>query len=676
MYSGNLIMKSLLIGILLTLFTSSVWAQNIQWAFKVLEYSTQETSTKYSSKQILGKPNVFPGSGQSRTAWQSKGGRKDDFIKVGFLNPMKAKQIVIAETFHPGYISKVYIYDADGKEYEAASFVPADAKVPSRLLQVNVATFDFYIFAVKIEVKAPSNITFGIDAIGITETPGLIKLKMSKADIIKSNMVSVKLDSNVNSIYPERGPLVSPDGKTLYFSRSFDPENIGGKKDREDIWYSEWDSKKNKWSKAKNMGDTLNNSDPNFINSISPDGNSLFLGNTYGQDGRSEDGVSISKRTSSGWSFPKTLNIDQLDNKSAKANYFLSSSMKTIVLSIEQKNDTYGDRDLYVSFMVSDSTWSKPLNLGKTVNTIGTESGPFLASDDRTLYYSSDGLSGYGGADIYVTRRLDDTWQKWSEPENLGPVVNSSFDESFFSLSASGKKVFYTSTGDTDGDFDIRTISLAPMLSPLPVVLISGRVLDSKTKTPLSGVKIFFENLEDGKEMGIAISSPNTGKYQIILPSGSNYGYLAAKTGYLSSSENVDLKKLAGYSEYKKDLYLSPIEVGQSIAINNLFFDTDKFDLRKESFPELNRICQLLKNSSTLVIEISGHTDSKGSIKHNDLLSYNRAKAVVSYLEKNSGVDKTRIPLYYYGETKPVANNATAKGRQLNRRVALKIIAK
>jgi len=504
----------------------------------------------------------------------------------------------------------------------------------------------------------------------------LIKLKMSKADIIKSNMVSLKLDANVNSIYPEHGPIVSPDGKTLYFSRSFDPNNIGGKKDHEDIWYSEWDSKKNNWTKAKNMGDPLNNSVPNFINSVSPDGNSLFLGNTYSEDGQSEDGASISKRTSSGWSFPKTLNIDQLNNKSVRANYFLSNSMKTIVLSIEQKNDTYGDRDLYVSFMISDSIWSKPLNLGKKINTIGTEAGPFLASDNSTLYFSSDGLGGYGGTDIYVTRRLDDTWQKWSDPENLGPVVNGSFDESFFSLSASGKKVYYTSTGEKEGDFDIRTVSLAPMLSPLPVVLISGRVLDSKTKTPLSGVKIFFENLEDGKELGIAVSSPTTGKYQIILPSGSNYGYLAEKTGYLSSSENVNLKKLTGYSEYKKDLYLSPIEVGQSIAINNLFFDFDKFDLKKESFPELNRICQLLKNSSTLAIEISGHTDNKGSIIYNDLLSYNRAKAVVSYLAKNSGVDQTRISLYYYGETKPAANNATAKGRQKNRRVAIKVIAK
>lgn len=676
MNSENPIPKRFIIGILMMLFSTSVWAQNIQWAFKVLEYSTEETSTRYSSKQILGKPNVFPGSGERITAWQSKGNRKEEFIKVGFLTPLKAKQIVIAETFHPGYISKVFIYDADGREFEAATFVPADARVASRLLQVDLSTFGFFVFAVKIEVKPPSNIPFGIDAIGITETTGPIKLKMSKADIIKSTMVSVKLDSNVNSEFPERGPIVSPDGKTLYFSRSFDASNIGGKKDHEDIWYSEWDSKKNNWTKARNIGEPLNNADPNFINSISPDGNILFLGNAYIPDGQSEDGASISKRTSTGWAFPQTINIDQLNNKSKRANYFLSNSMKTIVLSIDQKNDSYGDRDLYVSFMVSDSVWSKPLNLGKQINTIGTEEGPFLASDNRTLYFSSDGLGGYGGTDIYVTRRLDETWQKWSEPENLGPVVNGSFDESFFSLSASGKKVFYTSAGDLEGDFDIRTISLAPMLSPLPVVLISGQVLDSKTKKPLSGVKIFFENLEDGKELGIAVSSPETGKYQIILPAGTHYGYLAEKSGYLSRSENVDLRKLAEYSEYKRDLYLTPIEVGQSLAINNLFFDTDKFELRKESFPELNRICQLLKYRPTLIIEISGHTDNTGSMQHNDVLSYNRAKAVVAYIEKNAGVDKTRVPLYYYGETRPVAKNATAKGRQQNRRVAMKVVAK
>lgn len=667
--------KTLLAGILLFAILP-IWAQNVQWAFKILDFSSQETSQEYSSKQLLGKPNVFPASGERITAWQPKGNKNTEFVKVGFITPIKAKQIVIAETFHPGFISNVYVYDLDGKEYEAASFKPRSVNLPSRLLQINVSQFNFFIVAVKIVVKPEKKIPIAIDAIGITTSTKPVEIKITKNDLIKSNMVAKRLGPNVNSPYPEHGPLISPDGKTLYYSRRFDPGNAGGVTDKEDIWYSNWDDKINGWDAAKNMGSPMNNTVPNFVNSISPDGNTLLLGNSYFPNGTSGDGVSICHKTSNGWTFPKKLNITDLNNVNEKANYYMSNTMKSIVMSIQQKGDNLGDRDLYVTFLVSDSIWTKPLNLGKTLNTIGTEAGPFLAADDRTLYFTSDGFGGYGGSDIYVTRRLDETWQKWSEPENLGPVINTSYDESFFSLSASGKKVYFTSTGATAGDYDIYTVNLAKSIRPLPVALITGRVLNSKTNEPIIGAKIIFENLSTGAEVGIARSNPVSGNYQIVLPSGSKYGYLAEKSGFISVHANIDLEQMPEYSEIYKDLYISPIEEGESSAINNIFFESDKYELKKESFTELNRLAKLLKNSPTLKIEIAGHTDNLGSEAYNDLLSYNRANAVVTYLVKESGVDKSRVSQHNYGESMPVANNSTSEGRHLNRRVEVKILVK
>jgi outer membrane protein OmpA-like peptidoglycan-associated protein len=424
------------------------------------------------------------------------------------------------------------------------------------------------------------------------------------------------------------------------------------------------------------MGAPLNNDGPNFVNSISPDGNTILLGNSYLPDGEMEDGVSVSRRTESGWSAPERLQIeDESINKRKMANYFQSNSQKILLISNDRKNDSFGDRDLYVSFLKPDGTWSKPLNLGKNINTKGTEAAPFLAADDKTLYFTSDGLDGYGGSDIYMSRRLDETWQKWSVPENLGPVVNGSYDESFFTLSASGNQVYFTSQGEKEDDVDMYKLVLPPSLKPLPVMLVFGRVLNSKTKEAVPGVKIFFEDLATGKEVGIASSSYNSAHYQLVLPSGSKYGYLAEKEGYISVNSNIDLSNMAGYTEYRTDLYITPIESGQAIVINNVFFDFDKYELKKESFLELDRLVILLKKNSAMQIEISANTDNAGSEAYNDNLSIKRAESIRNYLLLKSGIDNKRILMKHYGETRPVATNATEKGRQLNRRVEFTILA-
>ncbi len=669
-------MKQIVLFFLLIIVNASLKAQEVQWAFNVLEYSSQMGSRQYSSTQALGMPNAMPLGKSNINAWETKG-NAEEYIKVGFLTPMKPKQIVVVESFHPGYISKVFVYDADGKEHEVMSYVTKGISASSRTLQIITPSVDYYILAVKIFFRCEKDVPIAIDAIGISESAKPYKPKVGTNDFVKSTIVVTKLDTTVNSKYTELGPLVSPDGKTLYFSRRGDPNDQGGRFDKEDIWYAEWDAAKKNWGEAKNMGEPLNNKEPNFISSISPDGNTIVLGNSYLGDGDMADGVSISRKTATGWSFPQRLIIeDDEKNISKRADYFLSNSQKILLISNNRKGDSNGDRDLYVSFPKGDSSWTKPLNLGTTINTKGAEAAPFLASDDKTLYFTSSGLAGYGGSDIYMTRRLDETWQKWSEPENLGPIVNTSFNESFFTISASGDQVFFTSQSSSDRDLDMYTLTLPKVLKPMPVMLVKGRVLNSKTKEPIAGVKIFFEDLNTGLETGIANSSAGSGTYQIVLPSGKNYGYLAQKEGFISINSNVDLTAMPNFKEYQQDLYLTPIEVGETVVINNIFFDFDKYDLRKESFPELNRLVKLLKNSSTMSIEISSNTDNVGTEQYNEVLSQKRAQSVLNYLIAQSGIDKSRIVLKSYGETNPAASNATAKGRQLNRRVQFKILTK
>ncbi|MBA3680627.1 MAG: OmpA family protein [Bacteroidetes bacterium] len=652
-------------------------AQTLQWAYKVVDHSSQVGTKEYSSKQVLGRPNVLPRSGKNANAWEPKGsGEKTEFIKVSFLTPMKAKYILVAESNHPGYISRVIAYDSLDHEKEVVSYAFKKGLSGSRLLNIDASAIDFKIASVKVIFQSIKDVPVAIDAIGLLESDKPMEIKLSESDIVKSGMIATKLTGGVNSAYPEMGPLVSPDGNTLYFSRYRDPANVGGKDDDEDIWYAEWDNKANTWGPAKNIGEPLNNKFPNFINSISPDGNTILLGNAYSVDGSMRQGVSMSHRTPTGWSFPQTIQIDDDFNNSEFVAYYLSNSQKYLLMAKEIKKDTYGKLDIYVSTMKEDSTWTKPLNLGHQVNSRGTESAPFLAADDRTLYYTSDGLTGYGGSDVYMTRRLDDTWTNWSIPENLGPKVNTSHDESFFTVSASGNKVYFTTESETAGDYDLYSLALVKNLKPTPVVLVKGKVINSKTNQPVADVRIFFENLADGKEAGIAVSNPVTGEYAIVLPSGANYGYLAEKKDYISVNSNIDLSKLPEYKEMTQDLYITPLEAGQSISINNIFFDFDKSELKKESFYELDRLVKLFKGYPAMQVEISGHTDNVGPKKYNDQLAHKRAEAVAKYIKNKLGSSEAQVTLKSYGETQPAASNATAKGRQLNRRVEFKVISK
>ena len=299
---------------------------------------------------------------------------------------------------------------------------------------------------------------------------------------------------------------------------------------------------------------------------------------------------------------------------------------------------------------------------------------PYLASDGETLYFSSDRPGGVGDNDIWKTRRLDKTWQKWSDPVNLGSPINTPEWDAFFTLDAGGEYAYMTTGLDTYGASDIVKIKLLEREKPDPVVLVSGNVYNAKTKQPLSA-SLVYETLPDGVEAGNAVSNPSDGAFKIVLPYNRNYSIRASADHFFAISENLNLDSLikAGYKEIHKDLYLVPIEIGQVIRLNNVFFDFDKWDLRPESYIELNRVVKLLAENPAIEIEMAAHTDSRGSDEYNFKLSDNRAKSVMDYII-SKGIPVNRITSHGYGETKPVSTNDTDDGRQLNRRVEFTIL--
>jgi len=477
------------------------------------------------------------------------------------------------------------------------------------------------------------------------------------------------LGPNVNTKYSEVGPIISPDGKTLYLCRKDHPQNKGGGED--DIWFSTLNTD-GTWSVAVNMGSPLNNERNNFIESISPDGNTILLGNIYNYfDGSMGPGCSMSHRSRGGWAFPKPQKIEKYENRNDYVSYYLSSDGKVLLMSIEIKKG-FGDRDIYVSFRTGNNAWSRPINLGPSINTKESDGTMFLAADGVTLYFSTSGHGGLGSSDIWMTKRLDDTWTNWSKLVNMGPKINSSGWDSYFTIPASGEYAYFVSSRSGEGEEDVFRIKLPTAAKPDPVVLISGRVLNAKTNEPVKA-DIFYETLPNGTEAGLARSEPDKGEYKIVLPYGKKYGFRAKAKGFYAVNEFIDASDLKEYKEISRNLYLAPIEKDQVIRLNNIFFEFGKSVLKSESFPELDRVVKLLNDNPTIEIELSGHTDNVGSDDANLTLSQNRAEAVVDYLT-GKGIKKGRIIAKGYGESASVSTNDTEEGRQLNRRVEFKIL--
>jgi len=420
----------------------------------------------------------------------------------------------------------------------------------------------------------------------------------------------INLGPAVNTQYSELFPVVTPDGTVLYFTRKSSPDNTGYKEkhDDEDIWYS-LKQADGTWSVAKKLEGPLNTATYDGVRAVNNAGTHLYLQNIYRSDGSRAKGFSISERNESGiWSYPTALDIADYSNDTNTAMMTVSNSEKVIVFSLLRKRDSKGKRDLYVSFRTGQYKWTKP-KLISELSTAGDEISPFIAYDDRTMYFSTDGLGGYGGHDLFVTHRLDSTWLHWSKPANMGKVINTPSFDAYFMVTAQGDTAYFSSTHLTSvrgfGKSDIWKIGMEAWQRP-----------------------------------------------GFDLPSGVSPTAEKEKPNY-NIPEGVDL-------------------TGTIFRLENVFFDVDKYSLRTESQQTLDRLVTLMKQHPAMEIEVQGHTDADASSQHNLELSKNRANAVREYLVQH-GIDGSRVEATGYGETQPIASNNTQEGKQLNRRVMVLI---
>lgn len=658
--------------------------ERVVWADRVLSVSSEQSPYQYAASQATYQPNVYPGSGSNANAWRPKFPDKQEFIIVEFGQSMRAQQIAIAETENPGAVHKVYAYDERDNEYLLLDIKPRKVGLDSRMLNLFFPQTDYEIAYIKVELACAEVTGFNsIDAIGISNSNVPIKVLINISSNVNNKAEAEKLGTNVNSSYKENSPLLAPDGKTLYFTRQYHPENVGGVEDSEDIWFSKLDEKTGMWLPAENIGPPLNTAGPNFVSTIIQKDNDelLLLGNQYGKNGKMYAGVSMTKKSGDSWTTPENLSITNDYNYSVKSDYYMNTKADALLMAVE-RDDTFGDRDLYVSFK-SGNSWTEPLNLGAGINTISEERAPFLSADSKKLYFSSAGYSGYGGSDVYVSRRMDNSWTSWSEPENLGAAVNTPEDDIYINIPTSGENLFFTRSG-TNENTDVYKLKKSdffiedkveeeeePTVAALPKLKISGKVIDTKTGQPIQA-RIRIERLPDGMTIG-SVETKEKGDYNFNVISGARYALIAERDGYLSVSENFDFNDVKESKAVIQDLKMVPVEKGSAIALNSIFFDFAKAVLRTASYSELDRVLTFLKENPDKKVEVAGHTDSKGADDYNKALSTARANAVYKYLLEN-GVNSENIQSKGYGESSPVADNDTPQNRSKNRRVEFKIL--
>jgi outer membrane protein OmpA-like peptidoglycan-associated protein len=665
--------------ILLLLFLAAALctqAQEVQWAEKVVavssEYKQPNDEYQFRASQVLGKPNSAPFGVFAPTAWSSVrlNNSIEEFIHVSFAKAIAVKQVAVVESFNAGAITAVYAYDErNNPNLIYKNPVPATRKPGVFSIQLPEKT-DYKVKAIKVVLNPSAVKGYNqIDAIGISDSDAPIEASIVLGKNVQIEAKPERLSNAVNSPHQEIAPVISPDGKTLYFTRDRHPQNIpdtqkGQKLYKQDVWYSQVDAN-GEFMEAVNIGPPINNAGHNSVLSISADGNTLLLNNYYAPNGELLGALSISKRQGDKWGQPDSISIEGYKNLSPYSEFCFAPDGKALIIAIHQEKDTYGGKDLYVSFPRGNNRWSKPMNLGRVVNTASDEVSPFLAADGKSLYYASAGFNGYGKHDVYVTRRLDNTWLNWTEPQNLGPEINSPNWEAYFSIAADGKYAYYAS------NMDIYRIKLADPNKPDPVALLKGTVIDQKSQKPIKANVVIVE--AGAKDSRNTESNEESGEYKNILPLGKKYDIFVEAKGYFPAQGDFDVSSRKEYTEVVRDFQLIPFERGQTVRLDHIYFGRGSADLLIESFPELDKLAGMMKENPTVSILLEGHTEIYGNKKSLVKLSESRVAAVKRYLV-SKGIDAKRVKYKGYGPNKPLTMQDTEEARQLNRRVEVKVL--
>lgn len=477
---------------------------------------------------------------------------------------------------------------------------------------------------------------------------------------------SVKLPSNINRFPLQYFPSTTADQRFLIFTA-----RIGHRPEQdENIFISE--KKEGEWQTPVSISESINSPANEGAVTISGDGRTLVFTSCSRPDSYGDCDLYISFRTGNEWSKPKNMGTT-VNSKAWDSQPSLSADGRTLYFS-SMRGGGIGKEDIWVTKQDEDGTWQQPRNMGETVNSKGRDLAPFIHVSGATLYFVSDGHKGLGGLDVFMTNLTGQ--QQWQAPENLGYPLNTHADESSLYITPDNKLGFYARSMTTDaGATTVQLYSLevpAAWKTNSKSTYAQGRVFGADTKKPLAATIQLYDIVLDSLVQQVQ-SDKVSGEYTVVLTEGKQYALYVSAPQYMMNSLSFDYTSPKNLTPVALDVYLKPIKAGAAVVLNNLFFPSAKYNLEKRSETELNKLISFMRQNKDLKIEITGHTDDVGSDTANQILSEKRAKAVVDYLVAK-GIAANRIRYKGFGETKPVKPNTSEENRQLNRRIEMQVL--
>jgi outer membrane protein OmpA-like peptidoglycan-associated protein/Tol biopolymer transport system component len=499
------------------------------------------------------------------------------------------------------------------------------------------------------------------------------RLYLKHIDFIQSQpKTALKLDFKnigpaINTEWDEYFPSSSADERFLYFTRNTNSN--------EDIWVSEqvdgqWQSP-NPVDQLKMEGDkiiSINSYSNDGAHTISADGKHLLFTSCDRTKNIGSCDLYYSKKTGEEWGRARLLS-DGVNSRSWDSQPCISADGKTIYF-VSARSGGFGGTDIYKTTIKSNGEFTEPENLGDVINSEGNEDKPFIHPDGTTLYFSSDGHPGYGGKDLFMSKYEND---HWTTPVNLGNQINSNGHEISIFVNAIGNRAYMAKQvmEEGRGDLDIFSFSMPKEYLPEPTTYIKGIVVNAKDQSPQkASIKVF--NPKTQAILNNLSSDEKNGEFLVVLPMGQEYGFHVLKPGFALYSKNYNLEKTTNGTPKEIKIELQPLESGTKFALRNVFFETGKFNLKAESNLELDKLVDILNLNPTIQIEISGHTDNVGKETDNKLLSENRANSVKAYLVLKN-ISAERITTKGYGSSKPIASNDSADGKAQNRRTEVEV---
>lgn len=500
------------------------------------------------------------------------------------------------------------------------------------------------------------------------------KQMLHNIEVVKQNVaVATKyklkpLSDTVNAYAHQYFPVLTADEQELIFTMR-KGNNVNT--DLEDIMISRKDNK-GRWTTPTSISPNINTASNDGTCSISADGRKLIFTSCVGREGFGGCDIYQSIKVGDEWTEPINLgaNVNSVDWDSQPS---LSADGRTLYF-VSDRRGTLGRGDIWVTYLNEKGEWSKAKNLGKPINTVYDETSPFIHVNNRVLCFASNNLNGFGGSDIFYSER--DTTGNWIRPINLGTPINNYQDQYSLFITADGKTGYYSHEETSASGFSTSKIYEIEIPEENRFKhksnYVKGTVRDKTTKQPLAAT-IELINIEKNETEYLIKSDSITGAYLFVLTQGAEYALYVNKQGYLFTSENFNYSAVKDFEPIIKDIQLEKFHTGSIAVLNNIFFDTDKFELKEKSKTELQRIVKFLNENPQLKIEISGHTDNVGTPAYNKQLSEKRAHAVYTYMVDNN-INPKRLLSLGIGQDQPLAPNDSETNRQLNRRIQFKIL--